>query len=120
MNKPLVSEKSLREMENLENAQRLVREEENRLENLANFGFTQSGAAIVEAIWFNGTVHTVCSGIVLICNRVGVWKAYLGGLIFVTNSKLDARIIAENGAKVPYAIAAAAFPGRFTEEEYDQ
>jgi hypothetical protein len=49
-----------------------------QLNRLENFGFTDQGAAIVDAIWFNSffSVHQI--GMVLICNPAGIWKAYVG------------------------------------------
>jgi hypothetical protein len=90
-------------------------------DRLQNFGLTETGAAIVDAVWFNGayTSRATAIGMVLICNRFNVWKAYIGAIEVTTTEDIDAKIIAENGAKVPFAIAMAAFLNRFTEENYD-
>lgn len=93
----------------------------NELNRLQNFGFTAQGAAIVDAIWFNGAYTSAGNqiGIVLICNPAGIWKAYIGGIESPVLPEKDcAQLIANRGAKVPYAIAAAAFPNRFEAGEY--
>jgi hypothetical protein len=90
-------------------------------ERLANFGYTEAGSAIVDAIWFSGAYSSPATqiGMVLICDLAGCWKAYIGGLDMKTNENLGAEIIAAHGAKVPCAIAQAAFPGRFEAKDYD-
>jgi hypothetical protein len=98
----------------------LTSEELNRLEN---FGFTAQKAAIVDAIWFNGAYTSAANqiGMVLICNPAGIWKAYIGGIEspYLTEKEC-AQLIANRGAKVLYAIAAAAFPNRFEAKDYDK
>jgi len=94
----------------------LTSEELNRLQN---YGFTTQGAAIVDVLWFTQTIGPQAA-IVLICNPTGTWKAYLGKPITQSVTEdFQARQVAEYGAKVPYAIAAAAFPNRFEADEYD-
>jgi hypothetical protein len=80
------------------------------LKRLANLGFTEQGAAIVDALWFATTKGQV--GIVLICNPSSVWKAYIGLPTYPFFEENDAKEVALNGAKVPYAIAKAAFPSQ--------
>jgi hypothetical protein len=91
------------------------------LDRLQNFGFTQAGSAIVDAIWFSGAYSSPATQIamVLICDLGGCWKAYIGGLDMNTTPKLGAQIVAAHGAKVPCVIAQAAFPGRFNAKDYD-
>jgi hypothetical protein len=89
------------------------------LKRLENFGFTEAGAAIVDAVWFHPFAAPQI-GMVLICNPAGVWKAYLGTVAHSWGEALDAQTIAQCGAKVPYAIAKAAFPNRpFDINSYD-
>jgi hypothetical protein len=79
------------------------------LKRLANLGFTNQGAAIVDAVWFTD-MNNYQIGIVLIFNPSGIWKAYICSQVDITSEENDAQLIAKNGAKVPYAIAKAAFP----------
>lgn len=87
------------------------------LDRLQNFGFTRSGAAIVDALWFHPRAGAI--GMVLIVNESEIWKSYIGTLVEISDEANDARLIAEFGAKLPYVLAAAAFPDRFTKENYD-
>jgi hypothetical protein len=103
-----------------------LRREMPDLERLQNFGYTHAGSAIVDALWFPMLLKdtrpleaTPCIGLVLICNEVGIWKAYIGIVNFPLRESIDAQEIARDGVKVSYGIAAGAFPGRFTAEEYD-
>lgn len=81
------------------------------LKRLANLGFTHRGAAIVDTTWFTPMLGLPI-GIILICNPSGIWKAYIGTPTQINLAEdIDAKQIAEYGAKVPYAIAKAAFPG---------
>jgi len=86
----------------------LTQTELNRLEN---FGFTNQGAAIVDAIWFNPPT-AIAIGIVLICNPEGIWKSYIGTIVNSFGEEKDAKFIANFGAKLPYLMAKAAFPNR--------
>lgn len=97
--------------------------DEQKIKRLANFGFTDSGASIVDAIWFTGCYssgnHEI--GLVLIKNLEGKWKAYIGALVpgRFADEKGDAKVIADLGQKVSYGVAAGAFPNRdITEENY--
>lgn len=100
-----------------------------QLNRLENFGFTNQGAAIVDAIWFTPSPSEQI-GMVLICNPCGTWKAYIGVIqispqsIFYAqvprNEAWDAKHIAHSGYKLPYAIAKAAFANRpFDNLNYD-
>jgi hypothetical protein len=56
----------------------------------------------------------------LICNPSGVYKSYIGTVVRSGGEEKDARFVAEYGAKVPYAIAKAAFPDcPFDNTNYD-
>ena len=89
------------------------------LDRIVNFGFTDQGAAIVDAVWFNPP-NQIMIGMVLICNPAGIWKAYISTVVQTFGEEKDAKFIAEFGAKVPYAIAKAAFPSRpFDNTNYD-
>ena len=93
---------------------------EKELQRLQNHGFTTQGAAIVDVLWFTQTLGSQI-GIVLLCNPAGIWKAYIGTLLIQRIVETaEARQIAKCGAKVPYAIAKAAFPNRpFDNTNYD-
>jgi hypothetical protein len=84
---------------------------------LATFGYTPSGSAIVDAVWF--TSYTDYIGIVLILGEDQIWKAYIAAIPIPISEKNDAKLVAEKGAKVPFEIANAVFPGRFTAEDFD-
>ena len=92
------------------------------LRRKANFGYTEHGSAIVDAVWFNGayTSDAQAIGMVLIVDQSGCWKAYIGSLSYSVTEAADAQRIAAMGAKVPYPIAAGAFPNRFLREDYDR
>jgi hypothetical protein len=90
-----------------------------QLNRLQNFGFTDQGAAIVDAIWFTPP-PTISIGMVLICNPVGIWKAYISTIVQSAGEERDAQFVAAHGSKLPYAIAKAAFPTRdFDNLNYD-
>jgi hypothetical protein len=94
----------------------------NELNRLQNFGYTKHGAAIVDAIWFCWLSqfggHQI--GMILICNPAGIYKAYIGSIVQSLGEAEEAKHIAEFGAKLPYAIAKAAFPTRpFDNLNYD-
>lgn len=98
---------------------------EPNLKRLQNFGFTPAGSAIVDAIWFSGAFTSPASqiGMVLICDQSGSYKAYIGALTegqALAGEAYCAQLIAADGCKVQKAIALAAFPNRFTLEEYDK
>jgi hypothetical protein len=91
----------------------------NELKRLQNYGFTSQGAAIVDAIWF-----TTCTGhqiaIALICNPMGIWKAYIGVTSQAMSEDAGLLEITDSGSKLPYTIAKAAFPEKpFDKENYD-
>jgi hypothetical protein len=91
------------------------------LNRLANFGYTQSGSAIVDVLWLTQhyEVPSPRIGMVLICTSEGCWKAYAGNTNLSFSEREEAKFVAAHGAKLPCAIAQAAFPGRFEAKDYD-
>ncbi|MGB8700901.1 MAG: hypothetical protein WCD18_15920 [Thermosynechococcaceae cyanobacterium] len=87
-----------------------------KFERLANFGFTEAGSAITDAIWFTTGYQQV--GMVLICDRAEIRKAYIGVVDPTENISEEncAKHIAQFGAKLPRAIAQTAFPNKLKEE----
>lgn len=93
---------------------------QNDLKRLANFGFTDAGSAIIDAVWFSrcNTSLATTIGIVLIHDNYE-FKAYIGALNYPVEEAHDARFIASNGGKVSGRVAAATFDNRgITKENY--
>jgi len=89
------------------------------LARFANFGYTEAGSAIVDAIWFASsnvlaTTKPGQIGMILILDEALKWKAYIGYIVFdETKSEEDnAKAVARDGSKLNGEIAQAAFSNR--------